>query len=116
MSDIQQRVTDLQQAIGEGRIIEALHEFYDSNVVMQENDAEPMLGLKANLVREQAWLDSVAEFRKFEVLAQAVEGDTSFVESAMAYVDKEGNEISYSQVARAKWVDHKIVEERFFHG
>lgn len=116
MSDIQERVTALQQAIGEGRIIEALHEFYDADVVMQENETEPTRGLQANIEREQAWLESVAEFRAFDVHAIAVSGDTSLVESSLAYVDKQGNEVGYAQVSRAKWKDGRIVDERFYHG
>lgn len=116
MTDLRERVTALQKAIGEGKIIEALHEFYATDVVMQENEAQPVRGLQANLKREEEWLDSVAEFRNFEVLSLAVDGNTSFVESAMTYVDKQGNEVGYAQVARAKWKDGKIVDERFYHG
>ena len=52
--DLRHRVDTLNTMIQQGRIMEAMEEFYADNVVMSENDAEPTVGLAANLEREQA--------------------------------------------------------------
>ena len=114
-TSIQDRVRDLQRYIQEGRIIEALEEFYDPEVVMQDNLEQPTQGLAANVEREQAWLDSVSEWRGFEVLAIAVQGDTSFAETSMDFVTKDGQVIHQEQTSRAVWRAGKIVSERFYH-
>ena len=112
--DLLQRVRDLQSYIAEGRILEAMHEFYDESVEMQEGLAEPVRGLAANLEREQQFLDAVAEWKGFEVHAVAVDGDRSLVEATMDFVDRDGEAVHYEQVSRAVWKDGKIVHERFY--
>ena len=69
------------------RIIDAMHEFYAADTHMQENGNPPTIGLQANIVREQRFLDSVAQWKAFEVGAIAASGDTTFYE----YACHEGN-------------------------
>ncbi len=109
-----QRTRDLQDYIRTGRIIEAMEEFYAEDVVMQDDSEEPTRGRSANIERERAWLDSVAEFKSFDVTSIAVEGDTSFVESSMDFVTKDGQAFHLEQVARAVWKGDRIVSERFY--
>lgn len=115
-NDVRERAEDLQRHIAEGRILEAFDEFYAKDVVMQENDESPIRGFAANREREQQFLDSVAEWKRFEVERIAVDGDTAFVESAMAFRTKDGTDVAQSQVSRTRWRDGKIVDERFYHG
>lgn len=113
-TDILQRVTQLQDYIAEGRIIEAMHEFYGEEVVMRDNAEEPCRGLADNIEREKAWLDGVAEWKGFEVKAIGAGEDTTFAETTMDFVTKDGQTIHSEQVARAIWKDGKIVDERFY--
>ena len=87
-TDTNQLVHALHDAIAAGRILEALEEFYDENVEMQEGTNPPTVGLHANREREKAWLETVADFKNFEVKALATVGDTTFAETVMDYVDK----------------------------
>lgn len=116
IATIEQRVRDLQEYIASGRILEAMEEFYAQDVVMQENLNAPCAGRAANVAREREWLETVKEFRSFEVLALATDGDVGFVESAMSYLDQADNEVSLTQVSRTRWKDGRIVHERFYHG
>ncbi|MGD8498202.1 MAG: hypothetical protein PVG82_04800 [Chromatiales bacterium] len=68
---LMKRLEDLCQYIRDGKIIEAMHEFYDENVEMQENLEPPCVGLEANIQREEEWLASVKEFKSYEVQALA---------------------------------------------
>ena len=108
------RARTLHDWILEGRILEALDEFYDEDVVMQEGLAEPMRGREANRVREAAWLASVREFVGCEVRAVAADGDISLSEVVMDYIDVDGNAVHLEQVSRAVWRDGRIVDERFY--
>ena len=108
------RLEDLCQWIREGKVIEAMYEFYDDGVEMQENLEPPCVGLEANVEREKQWLSTVKEFKGYDVQALGVGGDTTFQECSFHYVTVEGKEVFTAQVARAKWKDNKIVSERFY--
>ncbi len=112
--DVLQLATELHEYIADGRIIDAMHDFYAEEVVMRDNMEEPCRGLAANLEREQAWLDGVAEWRGFEVKAISAVGNTTFAETTMDFVTTDGQTIHSEQVARAIWKDGKIVDERFY--
>jgi hypothetical protein len=112
--EIRSRAEALHTAVAEGRLLEAFDEYYAENVAMREGSAEPTVGKAANRAREEAWLATVAEFRGYEVKAIAVDGDVSFVETVMDYVDQDGNAVHGEQVARALWSEGRIVDERFY--
>jgi hypothetical protein len=111
---LMKRLEDLCQYIRDGKIIEAMHDFYDENVEMQENLEPPCVGLEANIQREEEWLASVKEFKSYEVQALGVGGNTTFQECTFGYVTVDGKEVFTAQVARAIWKDNKIINERFY--
>ena len=51
---IRERVDQLNSMIQQGKIMEAMNEFYADDLVMAENDNEPTVGLAANLEREHS--------------------------------------------------------------
>jgi len=114
-TDTLSRVTDLQTYIAEGRIMEAMDEFYAPDVSMQENTDPPTVGLAANIEREEGFLADIAEWQAFEVLSVAAAGDTAFVESRSKFKTVDGTEVDSVQVSRSVWKDGKIVDERFYH-
>ncbi len=109
------RLHELFDHVRTDRIIEAMRAFYAEDAVMQENLSEPTRGREANIRREQAFIDSVAEWRGFEVTAAAGHGDVTFYESTLSFVPKGGAPVSLTQVAVQRWRDGRIVHERFYH-
>ena len=95
------RINELLEYIREGRIMDAMQEFYASDVVMTEPRYGDTNGLAANLTREQAFVDSVAEFRNFEANAIAIGDDVSMYENVMDWKGTDGNEYHVEQVAVA---------------
>ncbi len=110
------RATELQNYVAEGRLVEALEEFYDEQSAMSENTEPPIVGRAANIAREREFIASVAEWRKFEVLRIAAVGDTTFVETESAYTLTDGTQLELTQVSRQVWRNDRIVDERFYHG
>ena len=115
-SNLAQRAHELHEYIAQGRILDAMDEFYAEDVVMQENLGEPCRGRAANVEREKAWLETVAEWKGFQLLALAVDGDTTFAETSMDYRTTDGQNVHLEQVSRAVWSEGRIVNERFYHG
>ena len=109
------RVHELLDYIRQGRIMDAMREFYADDVVMEEPAYGKTVGLEANLAREEKFVASVKEFRRFDASKVAVGDDVSFYENVMDWIDTEGNYIHVEQVVVAQWKDGKIVHERFYY-
>ncbi|TSA04017.1 MAG: nuclear transport factor 2 family protein, partial [Nitrospiraceae bacterium] len=68
-ANLQQRLQDLFRYIREGKILDAMNEFYDKDVKMQENANPPTVGLAANIEHEKQFLSMVKEWKGFDVKA-----------------------------------------------
>lgn len=115
MSDNNVRIHELLDYIRQGKIMDAMKEFYAENVVMTEPAYGETVGLEANLEREQKFVDSVKAFKSFETPAVAVGDGVSIYENAMSWVTQDDQDIAIEQVAVQKWEDGKIVHERFYY-
>ena len=109
------RIHELLDYVREGRILDAMKEFYADDCVMTEPAYGETKGLDANYEREKKFVDSVKEFKNFEVTALAVGDDVSFYEIVMDWVTTDGQEMHLEQVSVARWKDGKIIHERFYY-
>jgi hypothetical protein len=114
-ANLQQRLNDLFGYIQQGKIIEAMNEFYDKDTVMQENTNPPTKGLAANIEREKQFMSAVKELRGFIVTASGVGDNVTFYESTSDFVTTGGVPGHIEQVSVAKWKNGKIVHERFYY-
>lgn len=113
--NLETRLKDLHQYIREGRIIDAMQEFYDDNVSMQENASPPTVGLPANIEREKQFLKGVKEWKGFEVKSAVAGDDTTMYEAVFDFIATDGTPVHLEQVDVARWRDGKIVYERFYY-
>ena len=113
--NLQQRLQDLHNYIRQGKIIEALNEFYDTDTVMQDNANPPTKGLAANIEREKQFMSGVKEWKGFDVTATGVGDNVTFYEAVVDFVTADGKHIHLEQVSVAKWKNGKIVHERFYY-
>jgi len=112
---LQDRLEDLFSYIREGRILDAINEFYAEDAVMQENNLPPTVGREANLEREKQFLSTVKEWKRFDVPAKGVGEDVTFYETVMDWVTTDATPVHVEQVVVAKWRDGKIIHERYYH-
>jgi SnoaL-like protein len=113
--NLQDRLEDLFSYIREGRILDAINEFYAENVAMQENSLPPSVGREANYEREKQFLSMVKEWKGFEVTAKGVGEDVTFYETVMDWVATDDTPVHVEQVVIAKWKGGKIIQERYYH-
>jgi ketosteroid isomerase-like protein len=112
---IRERVEKLNGMILDGKIMEAMREFYADDVVMAENDNEPTVGLAANIEREQTFVDNTTWYGA-EVKGVAVDGDISAVQWWLDFRNTlYGDRLAFTQVAVQHWRDGKINDERFYY-
>jgi ketosteroid isomerase-like protein len=112
---LQDRLEDLFAYIRQGRILDAINEFYTEDAAMQENSQPPTVGREANLEREKQFLRTVKEWQRFDVTAKGVGDDVTFYETVMDWVATDGTPMHVEQVVVAKWQEGKIVHEQFYH-
>ncbi|MCI1278005.1 MAG: ester cyclase [Nitrospira sp.] len=115
-TNLQQRLNDLFGYISQGKIIEAINEFYDKDTVMQDNANPPTKGQAANAEREKQFLSGVKEWKGFNVTASGVSDNVTFYECSLDFIATNGQPVHMEQVAVAKWKNGKIVHERFYYG
>lgn len=115
MSDISRLEAELNQMILTGQAMEAFEKFYAEDAVMQENTDPPCVGKAANREREIAFFGNVQEFHGMTLGAVAVADDVSFSEWEMQVTFKGAPRITMTQVARRKWRDGLVVDERFYY-
>ena len=114
-TDLQQRLENLFGYIRQGKIIEAMNEFYDKDTVMQDNANPPTKGLAANIEREKQFMSGVKEWKRFNVTAHGVGADVTFYETNIDFIATNGQSVHMEQVVVAKWKNGKIVHERFYY-
>ena len=113
--NLQQRLNDLFGYIRQGKILEAMTEFYDKDAKMQENANPPTVGQAANIEREKQFLSGVKEWKGFNVTASAVGEDVTFYECSLDFIATNGQAVHMEQVVVTRWKDGKIVHERFYY-
>jgi ketosteroid isomerase-like protein len=113
--NLQQRLNELFDYIRQGKIIEAMNEFYAKDTKMQENAHLPTAGLEANIEREKHFMSGVKEWKGFAVTASGVGDDVTFYESNVDFIATNGQPVHMEQVAVARWKNGKIVHERFYY-
>jgi len=114
-ANLQQRLNDMFGYIRQGKIIEAMNEFYDKDTVMQENANPPTKGLGTNIEREKQAMSGVKELKRFTITASSVGDNVTFYESTSDFVTTGGEPGHVEQVSVAKWKNGKIVHERFYY-
>lgn len=113
--DLKQCVDQLNQHIQEGKILEAMREFYADDLVMAENDNPPCTGLEANLVREKDFVENTTWYG-LELRGVAVGDGITMVEWWMDFHNREyGKRLAFTQVAVQRWRGDKIYDERFYY-
>jgi hypothetical protein len=115
MANIAELEQQLNNAVLNGKAMEAFEELYDDSVVMQENSEPENRGKDFNRKREQEFFASVEAWHGGQVLAWAVNGDVSFSEWQMDVSLKGVGRVSMVQVAVRRWKNGKVVHERFYH-
>lgn len=115
MSNIETNETELNRLIASGKGMEGFEKYYADDVRMQENLAPPTVGKDANRKREIEFFSIVEVFHGATLHAQAVSGDVSFSEWTFDFTTKQGARVKLVEVARRRWRDGKVVDERFYY-
>jgi hypothetical protein len=95
---------------------EAVYEqFYDENVVVQENLQLPRVGRKLSIERQKLMNANIKEVHDFKIVTVLVDGDRSMVEMHIEATTLDGYHFRLEEVGLQTWKDGKIISERYFY-
>lgn len=107
----------LNQQVLAGDILGAFEKYYASDVVMQENSADPTVGKDANREHEKQFVESIEAFHGAACLSAAVntQDGISFSEWEFDATFKGRGRVKMNQVAVRRWKDGLVSHERFYY-
>jgi hypothetical protein len=94
---------------------EVYEQYYDENVVVQENMQPPRVGRALSIERQKLMNANVAEIHDFKIGAVLIDGDRSMVEMHLDATTKDGYRIHIEEVGLQTWRDGRIIHERYFY-
>ena len=98
-----------------GANVEAIEEFYAASATVQENDQPPRVGRQALVEHERKSLASVRSLRSTCVRPMFIAGDFVVLRWVFEYESTRGNRTRFEELAYQRWLDQRIVEEKFFY-
>lgn len=112
-----EKISEMYGMLGQGQGMEAFEKFYHDDVTMIEATGDVRRGKEANREFEKNWYSNVESMNDGGVNAITVDEDNgiTMVETWMDVTFKDGNRMKMEEVARQKWQDGKIIEERFYY-
>ena len=108
------QVAQLVRLVEANRILEAIDEFYDDNVSMQDNLNLPVVGKDANRERERAFFGSITVHGN-RALSVAIDGDQVVIHWLFEFTGGDGKRYRLDQLSHQDWRDGRIVRERFYY-
>ena len=115
MSKLLENINHITSMILEGQALDAFDTYYHDEVIMQENNNEPVAGKAANRQREEEFFGAITEFRGAKPLKVTAGENTTMVEWHFDYTHKDWGVRNFTQVAVQEWKDEKIINERFYY-
>lgn len=114
-TNIEANLQDLLGLLKNGQFIEAQEKYLADDASLVEGNAPAKQGKALVIAQEKEVLAGVGEFIRYEVSDYAVNGDVSFYEGVMEYVQNDGVRVKVEQAVVDRWENGKIVSERFYH-
>ena len=109
------QLNHLIELVKQNKAIEAYKKFYHDDVVVQEANFPPRIGLAASIDHVSQGKDSTKEIHEVSTPKILVDGDHSIIEWHAEWTITNGTRIRVEEVALQTWRDDKICHERFFY-
>lgn len=90
-------------------------EFYDENVVVQENLQPPRVGRALSIERQKQMNANVKELHDFKIGAVLVDGDRSVIQMRIEVTTVDGYRILIEELGLQTWKDGLIIHEQYFY-
>jgi len=106
-------VEDFIATIERGEFLEALPRFYAEDMIAQENNLPPRVGLAAQTANEEAALRRM-RFDSIKAASYLVDGDRVAINYIFEMTTINGDRLRMDEIAYQLWRGDQIVHERYF--
>ncbi|MEL6330060.1 MAG: nuclear transport factor 2 family protein [Planctomycetota bacterium] len=113
MADVRQQDSRLNEIVKQGKMLEALAEFYDADCTFQEGNADPRRGRQTQHDHLSGFFQTLKAFNGATLHTQGVDGDVSLTEWTFDMVGPDGP-ILWNEILRRQWRNGKVVSERYY--
>ena len=103
----------LNDVVKQGKMLEALAEFYDENCTFQEGNDTPRVGRQTQHDHLAGFFSTLKGFNGATLHSQGVADDTTLTEWTFDMVGPDGP-IVWNEILRRQWKNGKVVSERFY--
>lgn len=109
------QIDELVALVVANKSVEALKKFYHDDVVMQEANYPPRVGMAAAITHATQASDATDKI--FEVTAARilVDGDHAVIEWHAEWSTQSGKRVRVEEVALQTWQGDRVIHERFFY-
>jgi hypothetical protein len=98
-----------------GDHVGAIRDWYHDDAWMQENQAPPIQGREALMMREAAMLARSQSVTTELIGGPAIEGDQVAIRWRFTFVFKDGGRMQQEEIAWQTWRGEKVATETFFY-
>lgn len=113
MSTITELDSRLNEVVKQGKMLEALAEFYDEECSFQEGSDTPRVGRQTQHDHLAGFFATLKGFNGATLHSQGVGSDTTLTEWTFDMIGPDGP-IIWNEVLRRKWDNGKVISERFY--
>jgi ketosteroid isomerase-like protein len=108
------QVTQLVRLVEANRILDAIDQFYDESVSMQDNHNPPVVGKATNRERERQFFGGITVHQN-RALSIAVDGEQVVINWLFEFTGGDGKRYRMDQLSHQEWKNGRVVKERFFY-
>lgn len=109
------QIDELIQLVIEDKSVEALKKFYHDDVVMQEANYPPRVGIAAAIAHATEASDKTDKIFEVKAASVLIDGDRAVIEWHAEWTTMSGKRIRVEEVALQTWRGDRIIHERFFY-
>ncbi len=113
MKTIKQLDDEINALTSQGKILEALDQYYDDACSFQEGNQPARVGKAADRAFLETFLGSLKKFNGATLHSQGVGDDVTLTEWTFDLEGPDGP-ILWNEILRRQWKDGRVVSERFY--
>jgi hypothetical protein len=112
--DLKSKVTELDNMIVKGQILEAVEKFFHPNVTSMEGNEGLIEGKANKLDHLKGFFSTISAVNGITLHNQSVGDNVTMSEFTFDLQQADGNRILWNEVLRRKWQDGLVTDERYY--
>lgn len=112
--ELKAKLTELDNLILQGKIIEAVEKFFHPTVQSMEGNEGVISGKENKLNHLKEFFSTISNVNTIQLHSQSVGDDVTMSEFTFDLQQANGNRILWNEVLRRKWQDGQVIDERYY--